>query len=107
MTRLRQAYGGQAGATRPVRGPLHSAEARWGNECESSVQPQAPSLQNLIANGILESPLTFSKQTTAILPNREKFWVSNICKPASGMTLRREAKKGLPAGLLAGTSRNP
>jgi len=74
------------GATRPVRDPLHSAGAPWGNECGSSVQPQAPSLQNLIANGILESLLTSSKQTTAIPSNREKFRVSHICKNAWKMS---------------------
>jgi hypothetical protein len=40
--------------------------------CDSSSRLQASSLQNLIANGILESHLTHSKQTTAIPSNREK-----------------------------------
>jgi hypothetical protein len=66
------------------------------------VTPHSPLTTSfLIANGILESPLTFSKQTTAILPNREKFRVSNTCKPASGMTLRREVKK-TPARRISG-----
>jgi hypothetical protein len=42
-------------------------------EVGSSIRPQASSLQNLIANLRLESPVTPSKQTMAPQSNREKF----------------------------------
>jgi len=63
----------------------------------SSFQVQAPSFQILIANGILESHLTSSKQTTAMPSNREKFWVPRTRKHALEVTSGREAKKRLTA----------
>ena len=47
----------------------------------------------LIANGILERPLTRSKQTTAISPNREKFRDLRARKCAAGSKFGSEAKK--------------
>lgn len=51
----------------------------------------------LIANGILERPLTHSKQSTAMPPNREKFGVLRTRKYAAGVKFGSEAKKRLIA----------
>jgi hypothetical protein len=63
----------------------------------SSLQLRTSNLQNLIANGILERPLTHSKQTTAMPSNREKFRVPRTRKRASEVTFGGEAKKRLIA----------
>jgi hypothetical protein len=63
----------------------------------SSLQLRTSNLQNLIANGILERPLTHSKQTTAMPSNREKFRVPRTRKRASEVTFGGEAKKKLIA----------
>ena len=67
--------------------------------CEdgSSIQSQASSLQNLIANEILEVPVTHSKQTTGTNSNREKFPGPRTKKRAWGVTFGSEAKKRLIA----------
>ena len=57
----------------PFNGPLCSVEAPWRGAVDSNIQPLASGLQNLIANGILEPPLSLSKQTAETPPNREKF----------------------------------
>lgn len=72
-------------------GPLHSATTparRCGTDCECGA-----SLQNLIANEILEPPLTPSKQTKAIPSKREKSRVLRLNKSAWGLSFRSEAKK--------------
>jgi hypothetical protein len=87
-------------ATKPVEGPLHSAAVparRCGTDFE-----RGPSLQNLIANEILESLLTHSKQTKAIPSNREKSRVLRINKFAWGPSFRIEAMKSPAARFLEG-----
>jgi choline dehydrogenase len=74
-------------------------EAWRGRSCGSSIQSRSSSVQNLIANGILERPLTQSKQTIGTTSNREKSWVPCIKGRASHMNLRSEAKKRLIATL--------
>jgi hypothetical protein len=86
-----------SGAFRPVEGPLHSAEAWRICVGGSNIQRLTFNLQNLIANEILESPVTPTNHTTAVPSNREKFRGPRINKHASGVTFASEAKKKLIA----------
>jgi len=63
----------------------------------SNIQSLTPNLQNLIANGILELPLTDSKQTTGTASNREKFRGPRTKKRRWGVTFETEANKRLIA----------
>lgn len=89
---------------KPVGSSVHSAEQQW--DCKPmhhAVQSESgSSLQSLIANGILESPVTLSKNTLATPPNREKFRSSRVNRSPDGVAFGSRAKKSLPAGLLPG-----